>query len=159
MQRLHYMKIILQRVKGSSVTVENTVIGAIEQGLMLLIGFGKEDEMDALVSIDKKIDKSIEKILHLRIFPNSIGKLDYSILDVGGGILAVPQFTLYGQAQKGRRPDFGAAMAPDAASCCFDLFVSKLRLSSITQVETGKFGADMQVTLLNDGPFTLALDY
>lgn len=143
----------------SSVTVENTIIAEIEKGLMLLIGFGKEDEMDTQNSMDEKIEKAVQKILNLRVFSNELGKLDYSVLDIQGGILAVPQFTLYGQTQKGRRPDFVTAMAPEAANNCFNQFVSKLRLSKLSRIETGKFGADMQINLLNDGPFTLALDY
>ena len=153
------MKIVLQRVKMSSVTVDGCVIGKIEQGLMLLIGFGKEDLENSSISIDQKIDKAIEKILNLRIFSNESGKLDYSVLDIAGEILAVPQFTLYGQAQKGRRPDFGLSMAPETAKECFDRFVTKLSLSEIRRVQTGEFGANMQVMLVNDGPFTLNLNY
>ena len=152
------MKIILQRVKSAQVNVNQVTIGSIDQGLLLLVGFGKDDEPDTPLAISEKISRAIDKILHLRVFPNDQGKLDYSLVDVGGSILAVPQFTLYGRTQKGRRPDFTQALSPDIAEQNFDQFIRQLT-AQYDHLATGQFGADMEVSLINDGPFTLDMSF
>jgi len=153
------MKIVLQRVKKASVSVAGDTIGSIDRGFLLLIGFGREDETGGAGLLAGKMEKAIEKICRLRVFPDTSGKLDHSLLDIGGAVLAVPQFTLYGQTRKGRRPDFVAAMPPRNAEQSFLEMLNRLRNSSIRKVEAGRFGADMKVKLLNDGPFTLLLEY
>ena len=151
------MKIILQRVESAKVDVDQITIGAIDKGVLLLIGFGKDDESNAL-PVSEKIRRAIDKILHLRIFPNDQGKLDHSLMDIKGSILAVPQFTLYGRTQKGRRPDFTQALSPVTAKQNFDEFIRQLN-AQYENIATGQFGADMKVSLINDGPFTLELSY
>ena len=152
------MKIVLQRVRNASVTVRQHRIADIGQGLLLFVGFGHEHLPDG-PSMADRIKNAVSKIIHLRVFSNAEGKLDYSLVDIGGAVLVVPQFTLYGQAKKGRRPDFTASMPPPEAELCFEQFVSTLRASGISQVEIGQFGTDMRVSLTNDGPFTLLLTY
>ena len=145
------MKILLQRVSRASVTVDREIIGRIEGGVLLLVGFGRDDAAPALA-------RAADKIINLRIFANDRGRLDRSLLDVGGAILAVPQFTLYGQVRKGRRPDFTQALEPALAESHFRSFVELLRQTPVSQVESGRFAADMRVSLENDGPFTLMLE-
>ena len=132
--------------------VAGETIGQINKGIVLLVGFGQENPSPDMT-------KAIDKLLNLRIFENQEGKLDQSTSDIHGEILVVPQFTLLAKTHKGRRPDFGAAMAPDQASKMFDQFVEKLRKATDLKVQTGRFGADMKVSLCNDGPLTLILDY
>ena len=146
------MKIVLQRVSEASVVVAGETIGQINKGIVLLVGFGQENPSPDMT-------KAIDKLLNLRIFENQEGKLDQSTSDIHGEILVVPQFTLLAKTHKGRRPDFGSAMAPDQASKMFDQFVEKLRKATDLKVQTGRFGADMKVSLCNDGPLTLILDY
>ena len=146
------MKIILQRVSRAEVTVDAQTVGKIGHGVLLLVGFGRDDS-------DPDLVRAADKIIHLRIFANDLGKLDRSLLDIGGGVLAVPQFTLYGQALKGRRPEFTQALEPALAQSHFESFVRILRQTPVCKVESGRFGADMKVSLVNDGPFTLALEY
>jgi len=145
------MKIVLQRVKHASVVVDEQTVGQIESGLLLLVGVGKSDDQ-------KAIDYLVNKVLNLRIFSDDAGKMNLSVLDIQGEILAVSQFTLYGDTQKGRRPGFDQAALPDQAEPMFNQFVEKLRDSNL-KVETGEFGADMKVSLLNDGPVTFVLEY
>jgi len=149
------MRIILQRVISASVRTGHQTIGSIDSGLLLLVGFGGCDVDD----VDTKIIKASNKIINLRVFANSADKLDHSLLDINGEILAVPQFTLYGKSLKGRRPDFTDAMPPEAAEIAFNKFCQVLSDSMGRPVSTGQFGADMQVALINDGPFTLQLDF
>jgi D-tyrosyl-tRNA(Tyr) deacylase len=144
------MRIVLQRVTGASVRVAGEVIGAIDHGLLLLVGIAPED-----VEVD--LDKAASKVCHLRIFEDEAGKMNRSLLDMGGGILAVSQFTLYGSTAKGRRPSFVGAAPPDVAEPLFDAFVERLRAQGVT-VATGRFGARMNVELVNHGPVTLILD-
>lgn len=145
------MRIVLQRVTAGSVTVDGEVVGAIEKGYVLLVGVGQDDSAaDA--------DRMAEKIVHLRLFPNDQGKFDRSLLDVGGGVLVISQFTLYGDPRRGRRPDFTSAARPELAAPLFDHFVQKLRDLGVARVETGRFGAHMDVGIHNDGPVTLWLD-
>jgi len=154
------MKLLLQRVTQAKVAVDQTITGKIEQGILVFVGFGQSDE--ALVETNALIDsieKACAKIVNLRIFSNSDGKLDHSALDVSAEILLVPQFTLYGKSEKGRRPDFTEAMQPGLAKQAFEQFHQILSKQLGRPVETGVFGADMAVSLTNDGPFTLQLTF
>ena len=144
------MRIIVQRSKEASVTVEEKLIGKIEQGFVLLVGVTHEDrEEDAAYLADK--------IVHLRIFEDENGKMNRSLLDVGGSILSVSQFTLYGDCRKGRRPNFMAAAKPEYALSIYQHFNEQLKQKGV-HVETGEFGAMMNVSLNNDGPVTLILE-
>lgn len=144
------MRIVVQRSKKASVTVDNKIIGEIEHGLVLLVGVTHEDtEEDAAFLADK--------IVNLRIFEDENGKMNHSLLDVGGSILSVSQFTLYGDCRKGRRPNFMGAAKPEQARNLYDYFNKLLREKNI-KVETGEFGAMMDVSLINDGPVTLIVE-
>ena len=149
------MKILLQRVASAQVTVGDRRIAQIDAGLLLFIGFGQCDQGD----VDKKIDQACGKLVNLRVFCNERGKLDYSVSDIKADILAVPQFTLYGKSVKGRRPDFTDALTPALAEQYFHRFANRLSGALDRQVYTGQFGADMMVSLVNDGPLTLQFDY
>lgn len=144
------MKIVLQRVREASVIVEGERVGAIGNGVMLLVGFSDGDTEEDLKYL-------AEKVVHLRIFEDESGKMNRSLLDVGGSILSVSQFTLYGDCRKGRRPSFSLAAKPDIAKPLYEQFNDRLRQYGV-QVETGIFGAMMQVSLVNDGPVTLILE-
>ena len=144
------MKIVLQRVKEASVTIDGEVHGAIGKGYMILVGFNEEDNHEI-------IDRLVEKVIHLRVFEDENQKMNRSLLDVEGSILSISQFTLYADCRKGRRPSFINAAKPDVSSPLYDYFNESLRNQRI-HVETGIFGADMKVSLLNDGPFTILLD-
>lgn len=144
------MKIVLQRVSRASVVVDGETVGTIGKGLLLLIGFGAEDESAQLAGM-------AQKIARLRVFPDAHGRLHHSVVDVAGAVLAIPQFTLYGATQRGRRPDFTRALEPVAASRLFDEFVDALSAAGITHVARGRFGANMAVSLVNDGPVTLIM--
>ncbi|MCM3701572.1 D-aminoacyl-tRNA deacylase [Paenibacillus macerans] len=144
------MKIVAQRCRQARVTVEGETIGSIGEGLMLLVGVTHEDtERDAAYLA--------EKIAGLRIFEDEAGKMNLSVMDVGGAILSVSQFTLYGDCRNGKRPSFTAAARPETAEPLYERFNALLREKGLT-VETGKFGADMDVELVNWGPVTLILD-
>ncbi|MEF3354442.1 D-aminoacyl-tRNA deacylase [Paenibacillus sp. GYB006] len=144
------MKVIIQRCSSAKVTVDDEMIGQIGQGLMLLVGVTHEDE-------EKDADYLAEKIAGLRIFEDESGKMNYSVLDVQGAILSVSQFTLYADTRKGKRPNFMAAAKPDVAEPLYEYFNEQLRKKGL-RVETGKFGAMMDVSLTNDGPVTLILE-
>ena len=144
------MKAVVQRVSRACVKVEGETVGEINNGLLLLIGFGKDDKEESFKPL-------IQKIINLRIFSNDKGRFDFSVLDIKGEILAVPQFTLFADCTKGRRPEFFEAMQPDTAKIYFDKFCRELRQLSGLKVESGIFGADMKVTLTNDGPVTILL--
>lgn len=144
------MRVILQRVSSSQVVVNGEVVGAIGRGLNLLVGIAATDT-------EAELDWMAKKCLELRIFPDDTGKFNQSILDIQGEILAVSQFTLYGDARKGRRPSFDQAAPPAIAEPLYDQFVEKLRGSGL-RVATGRFGAMMQVSIDNDGPVTLILE-
>ncbi|MGM7636562.1 D-aminoacyl-tRNA deacylase [Bacillus sp. Hm123] len=144
------MKVVLQRSKQASVTVEGEIVGQIESGLVLLVGVTHEDS-------EEDVNYLADKIVHLRIFEDEAGKMNHSLLDVGGSILSVSQFTLYGDCRKGRRPNFMAAAKGEQAKQMYDLFNEKLREKGI-HVETGTFGAMMDVSLVNDGPVTLIVE-
>lgn len=145
------MRIVLQRVKHARVTVDGQVTGEISRGLLLLIGVGREDT-------EKDAQYLAQKTLALRIFPDEDGKMNRSLMEVdGAAILAVSQFTLYGDVRKGRRPSFDTAASPDHARSLYDHMVAQLRAGG-ARVETGVFQAHMDVDLLNDGPITLLYD-
>ncbi len=145
------MRVILQRVSSASVEVEGRIRGQIGQGLVALVGFGAADEATVL-------EPMARKILNMRIFSNDQGRFHSSLLDKSGEILAIPQFTLYANTSKGRRPDFYGALAPDEAAHLFDRFVSVLELVIPGRVQQGVFGAMMSVSLTNEGPVTIILD-
>lgn len=144
------MRVVLQRVSHASVTVEEKVIGKIERGFLLLVGVTHDDAMEDMEYL-------VRKIVQMRIFEDEEGKLNRSIQDIGGEILSVSQFTLYADTKKGNRPSFSKAAPGDVALKMFEQFNGLLRDTGIP-VETGQFGADMKVELLNDGPVTILLD-
>ncbi|HZG80381.1 MAG TPA: D-aminoacyl-tRNA deacylase [Brevibacillus sp.] len=144
------MRVVVQRTREASVTVAGEVVGQIEHGLLLLVGITHEDS-------EKDVEFVAEKVAHLRIFEDEAGKMNHSVLDTGGQILSVSQFTLYGDCRKGRRPNFMSAARPEQAEPLYELFNSKLREKGL-HVETGRFGAMMDVRLLNDGPVTLIVE-
>jgi len=144
------MRIVLQRVSRARVTVDGRVTGEIGTGLLLLVGFTHGDGEEQLAWM-------AEKVVGLRIFADDEGKMNRSVVDAGGGILVVPQFTLYGDTRKGKRPSFIDAARPETAIPLYERFVALLRATGLP-VQTGEFGAMMDVELLNDGPVTLVLD-
>jgi D-tyrosyl-tRNA(Tyr) deacylase len=145
------MKVVIQRVKSASVTVGNEITGAIEEGLLLLVGIHQDDTKEQL-------EWMCEKILKLRIFEDEDEKMNLSVSDVGGGLLVVSQFTLYGNAKKGTRPSFIEAAKPDKAEPMYEEMISYFNGNSELNIQTGKFGAMMEVELVNDGPVTLILE-
>ena len=144
------MRAVVQRVSSSKVTVDGEVTGEINKGLLVLLGVTHEDT-------SKDVDYMIDKVLNLRIFEDENDKMNLSLKDIGGEVMAVSQFTLYGDARKGRRPSFSDAARPDVANPLYEEFVEKLRAQGIT-VGTGEFGAHMMVELTNDGPVTILLE-
>lgn len=145
------MKAVIQRVKYATVKVDNKIIGECKQGFMILLGVIDGDtENDA--------DKLIKKIPVLRIFEDENGKMNNSLLDIDGEILVVSQFTLAADCSHGRRPSFTASAPPDIANELYEYFVGELKTAGVKSVQTGEFGADMAVELLNDGPVTIVLD-
>lgn len=149
------MRIVLQRVKRGAVSVAGEEIAAIGTGVVLLVGFGPEDREDLPRS--RAWETILGKIATLRIFPGEGGRVDRSLLDVKGAVLAVSQFTLYADCRKGRRPSFSRAAAPELAARLFDRFVDDLE-KLCPEVRKGRFGAEMDVALCNWGPVTLVLD-
>ena len=145
------MKFVIQRVLNSSVKVDSETIGSIGKGFMVLIGVADTDTKDIA-------DKLVDKMIKLRIFEDSEGKTNLSLSDVGGELLLVSQFTLYADCKKGNRPSFIKAGKPDFANEMYEYIISKCRPYKGLKVEQGKFGADMKVELVNDGPFTIVLD-
>jgi len=143
------MRIIVQRVKKASVEVENKVVGKINNGLLLLVGFTHDDT-------ESDIDYLVKKVLNLRIFDDENGVMNKSVLDVNGSILSVSQFTLYADTKKGNRPSYVHAMKGEEAIKLYEIFNSKL--GNNINVETGVFGAEMDVHLINDGPITIILN-
>ncbi|HEY4400029.1 MAG TPA: D-aminoacyl-tRNA deacylase [Lactobacillaceae bacterium] len=144
------MRVILQRVQSAAVVVEGATIGAIDRGYLLLVGVHGDDTVEDLAYM-------VRKITALRIFEDEQGKMNRSLLDVGGEILSVSQFTLYANTKKGNRPSFTDAAEPVFAKAFYEQFNDALRALNLT-VATGEFGADMQVSLVNDGPVTIILD-
>lgn len=144
------MRAVVQRVQWAKVEVAGEVVGAIERGLLVYLGAGKGDDDEARAYV-------LSKVLGLRIFENDEGKMDKSVVDVGGALLVVSQFTLYGDVRKGRRPSFDGAMPPEDAEEAYEAFVRDARAQHV-KVETGRFRADMKVSSLNDGPVTIWID-
>ena len=143
------MKIILQRVRQAQVTIDEKMVASISQGLLLLVGIGPDDGPEDL-------DYMARKVLNMRIFSDPAGKMNLSVLDIGGQILSVSQFTLYANTKKGNRPAFTRAAPPQMARKLYQDFNQILSESLV--LEQGEFGADMQVSLVNDGPVTIILD-
>lgn len=144
------MKAVIQRVTSASVVVDGETVGAVGQGIMILLGVEKGDD-------DSKADWLAEKICGLRIFTDEAGKMNLSVQDVGGSLLIVSQFTLAGNCAKGKRPSFDTAAPPDVGKRLYEYFVQVVRRTGLL-VETGIFQADMQVSLVNDGPVTFILE-
>ena len=144
------MRALIQRVSEASVSVDSHVIGAIGPGWVVLLGVGKNDT-------GAEIPKLVEKLLGLRLFGDADGKFNLSVKDIGGSILVVSQFTLYADCSRGRRPGFSDAAPPDHANRLYELFIEEIRKAGMN-VATGRFGADMKMSLINDGPVTVMLD-
>lgn len=144
------MKVVAQLSKEASVTVREEVIGKIGKGFMLLVGITHEDT-------EADLDYIVNKLIHLRVFEDADGKMNESLLQIGGEVLSISQFTLYADTRKGRRPSFTDAAKPDIASKLYEQFNQKLIDAGI-HVETGEFGAHMDVQLINEGPITIILD-
>lgn len=144
------MKVVVQRCKKASVTVDKKIVGKISNGMMLLVGFTAGDS-------SKEIDFMVDKVLNLRIFDDENGVMNKSLLDTGGSILSVSQFTLYADASKGRRPSYVNALAGELATHLYDEFNEKIKAKGV-HLETGIFGAEMEVSLINDGPVTIIIE-
>ena len=143
------MKVVVQKVKEASCTIDGKITGKIDQGLMILVGFTLGDNLDI-------ISKMAQKIVNLRIFEDDNGVMNLSLLDVKGSILSISQFTLYADTKKGNRPSYINAMKGEEATKLYDIFNEELR--KYTHVETGIFGADMDISLINNGPTTIILE-
>jgi D-aminoacyl-tRNA deacylase len=149
------MRLVIQRVKEASVSISGRAVGSIGTGLLVLIGFGRGDDVE--LSRNPVWRKVLDKLINLRLFPDEQGRMNRSLEGVGGEILLVSQFTLYADLRKGRRPGFDQAAAPDLAELLYDSFVRDLRAVR-PGLQTGSFGAEMEIRLLNWGPVTLVLD-
>ena len=145
------MRAVVQRVSRAKVTVGDRITGSIDRGLLVLLGAGAGDQAADLAYV-------VDKVVNLRIFADDAGKMNRSVLDVGGGVLVVSQFTLYGDARQGRRPAFTGALEPVAAKALYEDSLVAIRAAGVLRVEAGEFAADMQVELVNDGPVTILLD-
>jgi D-aminoacyl-tRNA deacylase len=145
------MRAVVQRVSRAKVTVGDRITGSIDRGLLVLLGAGAGDQAADLTYV-------VDKIVNLRIFADDAGKMNRSVLDVGGGVLVVSQFTLYGDVRQGRRPAFTGALEPVAAKALYEDSLVAIRAAGVLRVEAGEFAADMQVELVNDGPVTILLD-
>ena len=145
------MRAVVQRVSRAGVEVEGRRVGAIGPGLLVLLGAGAGDAAADVAYL-------VDKVANLRIFADQAGKMNLSVLETGGGVLAVSQFTLYGDARKGRRPAFTGALEPRQAEALYQEFVAGLRAAGVAEVATGVFGAMMEVELVNSGPVTILLD-
>ena len=144
------MRAVIQRVSRAQVSVDGTVLGKIDRGFLILLGVSGEDSREIA-------ERMADKICRLRIFEDADGKTNCSLADVGGALLVISQFNLYADCRKGNRPSFIKAGAPEMAEALYEHFMERCR-THVAQVEKGRFGADMKVELLNDGPFTLMLD-
>ncbi len=145
------MRVVLQRVSKAEVRIDGATVGAIDTGHVVLVGFAEGDS-------DEAIAWMVDKISRLRVFSDDAGRMNLDLEQVSGSVLLVSQFTLYGDTSKGRRPSFVHAAAPDVAEALYDRFVDAFRAALPGRVETGRFGASMEVDLVNDGPVTLVLE-
>jgi len=145
------MKIVVQRVKEASVEIGNEISGTINKGLLIFLGIEHEDGQE-------DIDWLVKKIINLRVFPDDEDKMNLSLKDIEGELLVVSQFTLHASVKKGNRPSFTKSAKPELAKKLYEDFLETLQLDSVTKIQTGRFGADMQVSLINDGPLTFILD-
>ena len=145
------MRVLLQRAAAGSVSINGECVGKIGKGLVLLIGVTHTDTPE-------DVDYLVKKCANLRIFEDENGKMNLSLMDIDGEVLAISQFTLYGDCVKGRRPGFDAAAEPVMAEKLYDLFVEKMKQGGVRKVDTGRFGADMMVSIQNDGPVTFMLE-
>ena len=145
------MRVVVQRVSQSNVKVSGEIIGEINEGLMVLVSFVDEDN-------DTDLGWMTKKIINLRIFNDDEGKMNRSVQDIGGNILLISQFTLHGSTKKGNRPSFIKAAKPDFANVMYERFIRVLKQSLGKEIQTGEFGGDMKVSLVNDGPTTIIID-
>jgi len=146
------MRALIQRVKSASVTVEEKVIGQIDQGLLIFLGMRHEDHAGQLPWL-------VEKLIHLRIFSDDAGKMNRSVQDIDGSLLVVSQFTLYGDCRTGRRPSFTETLHPDQAEPLYNQLIDQLQQKlGVAKIQTGQFGAEMQIELINDGPVTFFIE-
>lgn len=145
------MKLIIQRVSEANVIVDNKTVGNIDKGLLVLLGINETDGI-------KEINWLVNKLINLRIFSDTEDKMNLSVTDISGGILVVPNFTLYADCKKGFRPSFINAAKPDISEPIFNNFVNRLKTESNLKIETGIFGTDMKVSLTNDGPVTIEIE-
>lgn len=145
------MRLVIQRVKNASVTIENAVFSSINKGLMVLVGIEDADD-------EKDTDWLVQKLINMRIFSDAEGKMNLSVKEINGEILVVSQFTLHASTQKGNRPSFIKAAKPEKAIPLYESFIKKLNAESGKEIKTGVFGADMKVELINDGPVTIFID-
>lgn len=145
------MRIVIQRVSEASVRIDNELVGQIDAGMMILLGIEEDDDQS-------DADWLVQKALGLRIFSDDEGKMNRSIAEINGRFLVVSQFTLHASTKKGNRPSYIRAARPEHAIPLYEYFIHQLGILSNTTIETGKFGADMQVSLLNDGPVTIMID-
>lgn len=145
------MRVVIQRVSEAAVKIDGTIVGEISKGLLILLGIAQEDtEQDALYLI--------QKLINLRIFSDADGKMNLSVQDCGGGLLVVSQFTLYADTKKGNRPSYIRASRPEQAIPLYEFFLRELQKQFQGPIQTGQFGADMKVSLINDGPVTIIID-
>ena len=145
------MRIVIQRVSEAAVKIEGAIVGEIKQGLLILLGIEQEDSQ-------KDADYLVQKICNLRIFSDAEDKMNLSIQDIGGEFLVVSQFTLHAATRKGNRPSYIKAARPEVAIPLYEYFIALLQKTSSSSIQTGRFGADMQVSLVNDGPVTILMD-
>ncbi|PKG41164.1 D-aminoacyl-tRNA deacylase [Psychroflexus sp. MES1-P1E] len=145
------MKIVVQRVKEATVEIGNETSGTINKGLLIFLGIEHEDGQE-------DIDWLVKKIIYLRVFPDEQGKMNLSLKDIEGELLVVSQFTLHASVKKGNRPSFTKSAKPELAKKLYEDFLKTLQNDTITKIQTGRFGADMQILLINDGPLTFILD-
>lgn len=145
------MRVVIQRVSEAAVKIDGTIVGEISKGLLVLLGIAQEDtQQDALYLI--------QKLVNLRIFADADGKMNLSVQDCGGGLLVVSQFTLYADTKKGNRPSYIRAARPEQAIPLYEFFLKELQKQFQGPIQTGQFGADMKVSLINDGPVTIIID-
>lgn len=144
------MRCVVQRVKSCKVKVDEEIVGAIERGLLVYVGVSSDDT-------DRDVDYCAEKVLNMRIYPDEKGKMNLSVLETGGGVLAVSQFTLYGDMRKGRRPSYNRAAQPDKAAAAYEKFLNAVRNAGI-DIQSGRFQTKMEVSYINEGPVTILVD-